>query len=189
MFGFNGTDVFLALLAVYLIVRGCMRGITGEVVSLIGFILACFSAFKYSGVLSLILQERTEMNGCFAQISAMVIIWLSVTLTAVVLRRMLRKTIAVTNLRGLDTILGVLSGVLKFAVLVYCIIIAGFMITPVCNPCWMTDSDILRYAGREWPLVKKTLVKHNLLLHADLLPDGTLEQALRPYRTGQKSPR
>lgn len=189
MFGFHPIDIFFALLAVWFVVRGCMRGFAGECISLAGFVLAFFLSFKYSASLASVFSSSAGINGCVAQLLAAVCIWLAVVLLAAVLRRLMKSILSAVKLGFLDTLLGVCSGIFKSVAVLYCFIIAGFLLTPVCSPTWMTNSDLLRYAGRHWSSVRKFIVSNELCAHAEQLPDGTLEQILRPYRTGGKGPR
>ena len=189
LFGCHALDIFFALLAVYFIVRGCMRGFVGEMISLAGFVLAFLFAFRYSMPVSALYQRCAGINNCVSQLLAVASIWLLVTLVTALVRALLKRILSAVKLGGLDTLLGVCSGALKFAVTVYGVIILGFLLIPVCSPVWMTDSEVLRYAGRHWPAVRNFIAEHELVAHADMLPRDTLEQTLRPYRTGTKAPR
>ena len=52
----------------------------------------------------------------------------------------------------------------------------------------MSDSDVLRYAGRSWPQFRSALIGLGLVPQDTSLPDGTLEEILRPYRDGGEWP-
>ena len=65
---------------------------------------------------------------------------------------------------------------------------AGILLAPVANPTWMSDSDVLRYAGRSWPQFRSALIGLGLVPQDTSLPDGTLEEILRPYRDGGEWP-
>ncbi|MDD4160770.1 MAG: CvpA family protein, partial [Synergistaceae bacterium] len=92
------------------------------------------------------------------------------------------------SLSGIDRLLGIFSGLLKSFIAVYVVLIGGLLLAPVLEPTWMTESDIIRYAGRQWPEVKQILVDFKVLPNAEDLPEGTLEQILRPYRKGESGP-
>lgn len=189
MFGFNLLDVFFAILALWLIIRGCKRGLAGEVISLVAFVCSFFLSLKCSSDLGKFLQLSWGVNKYLSQVFAIIIIWIVIMLLSALLRFVLKSALAAVHLGSLDTILGVVSGCIKFILVVYCFLIAGIILTPVVNPTWMTDSDIMRYAGRHWPVVRQIVVDRHLLANAEKLPNGTLEQILRPYRTGNKGPR
>ena len=189
MLGFSLFDIFLTLLAAYFLIRGCMRGFVGEIVSLLGFLCSFFFSFKYSSTVGKILEANTALNRYVAQILAVLVIWLCISLLSMLVRAMLKKALSAMNLGGLNTLLGALSGVFKFTIVVYSLIIAGLLLAPVVNPTWLTQSNIIRYAGRHWQPIRGFIVQHKLLANAGQLPNGTLEQALRPYRTGTKAPR
>ena len=77
---------------------------------------------------------------------------------------------------------------IKSVIVVYVVITGGLLLAPVVTPTWMSQSDILRYAGRSWPQFRAMFIDLNLLPEGTTLPDGTLEQILRPYRTGGGGP-
>jgi len=189
LFGFNTLDIFFAIVALWFVIRGCRRGFVGEIISLAGFVCAFFVSLKFSSEIGKILQISWNVNKYFSQVCAIIIIWIVIMLVTAILRFILKSALSAVHLGSLDTILGVFSGFIKFTLVVYCFLIAGLILTPVFNPTWMTNSDVMRYAGRHWPVVRQFIVEKKLLANAEKLPNGTLEQILRPYRTGSKGPR
>lgn len=188
MLGFHILDVFFVILGCYFVIRGCFRGFVGEIISLAGFICSFYLSFRFSDKLGGLLGKTTGINAYFAQILAVIVVWLVITTLTALLRRTMRALLRSMCLGSIDTILGVASGLLKITGVVYAFLIAGLLLAPIVNPTWMTNSDLLRYAGRHWPSVREELIKSKMLAHASELPDGTLEAILRPYRTGSDSP-
>jgi len=189
LFGFHPLDIFFAVIALYFIIRGCRRGFAGEIISLAAFVCAFVFSLKWSSEIGGIVEFSWGINKYFSQVLAIILIWFVIMLIAMLLRLILKQAISAIHLGSLDTLLGIFSGFLKFSLVVYCFLIAGLILTPVFNPTWMTNSDVIRYAGRHWPVVRKVIVDRQLMSNAEKLPDGTLEQILRPYRTGNKGPR
>ena len=181
-------DIFFIILGCYFVIRGCFRGFVGEVLTFVGFSCAIFSAFKLSGSFGRALAAGTGINAYAAQLLAMFAVWLIVTLVFAMLRRALKSVIEAASLGGFDRLLGIFTGGLKIIVVIYVVLIGGLLLAPIKNPSWMTRSDALRHAGRHWPAVRSILIDFELLDHATDLPDGTLEQILRPYRTGEEGP-
>ena len=180
--GWNYWDIFFIILGCYFIIRGSFRGFVGEVITLVGFLASFYLSFHYSGGIGRFLSVTMGLNAYMAQAAAAVLIWLSVTLIAAMLRMILK------SLRGIDKLLGLFSGVIKSVIVVYVVITGGLLLAPVVTPTWMSQSDILRYAGRSWPQFRAMFIDLNLLPEGTTLPDGTLEQILRPYRTGGGGP-
>lgn len=188
LFGFHVLDIVLAILCFYFIVRGCMRGFVGEIITLIGFGCSFYCSFKFSGYIAPFFADLFGINESVSRIASVIVIWLVIALLVAIIRKLLKSLLSLMSLGAVDTLLGIVSGFLKTVVVVYSIIIVGLLLSPIFSPIWMTKSDILRYAGRNWPAVRAQLVNHNIIRAASDLPDGTLEQILRPYRTGAESP-
>lgn len=105
------------------------------------------------------------------------------------IRCALKGVISAVHLGFVDKLLGIFSGLLKTVILVYVVLVGGILLAPVVNPTWMTDSDALRYAGRNWPAARQILIDFDILPDATEFPSGTLEQILRPYRRGDSGPK
>ena len=186
--GWNYWDIFFIILGCYFIIRGSFRGFVGEVITLVGFLASFYLSFHYSGGIGRFLSVTMGLNAYMAQAAAAVLIWLSVTLIAAMLRMILKSLVGAASLGGIDKLLGLFSGVIKSVIVVYVVITGGLLLAPVVTPTWMSQSDILRYAGRSWPQFRAMFIDLNLLPEGTTLPDGTLEQILRPYRTGGGGP-
>lgn len=186
--GWNYWDIFFIILGCYFIIRGSFRGFVGEVITLVGFLASFYLSFHYSGGIGRFLSVTMGLNAYMAQAAAAVLIWLSVTLIAAMLRMILKSLIGAASLGGIDKLLGLFSGVIKSVIVVYVVITGGLLLAPVVTPTWMSQSDILRYAGRSWPQFRAMFIDLNLLPEGTTLPDGTLEQILRSYRTGGGGP-
>ena len=186
--GWNYWDIFFIILGCYFIIRDSFRGFVGEVITLVGFLASFYLSFHYSGGIGRFLSVTMGLNAYMAQAAAAVLIWLSVTLIAAMLRMILKSLIGAASLGGIDKLLGLFSGVIKSVIVVYVVITGGLLLAPVVTPTWMSQSDILRYAGRSWPQFRAMFIDLNLLPEGTTLPDGTLEQILRPYRTGGGGP-
>ncbi len=186
--GFNCWDIFFAILALYFVVRGIFRGFVGEVVALAGFIAAFYFSFHYSKAFGAFIESAAGINPYAAQAVAGVVIWLSISMLAAVVRMILKSVIGAASLGGVDKLLGLFSGALKTFVAVFTIMTAGILLAPVADPTWMSDSDVLRYAGRMWPQFRSMLIGFGLVPEDTALPDGTLEEILRPYRNDRGRP-
>ena len=186
--GFSGVDIFIVILGLYFIVRGCYRGFIGEVITLVGFLAAFYLSFHYSSEFGHILKTSAGIDGYVAQAVGGLIIWVMVILLTAVVRMVLKSAVGAAHLGGIDKLLGFVSGAIKTIIAVYAILALGLLVSPVVNPSWMTQSDILRYAGRTWPQFRALIIGLDLIPEKTTLPDGTLEEILRPYRTGEAAP-
>ena len=186
--GFGCWDIFFIVLAAYFIVRGVFRGFVGEVITLAGFIASFYFSFHYSGELGRIVASSAGLNVHIAQAVAAAFIWVAVSIVAATLRMLAKSLIGAARLGAADKLLGLLSGAIKSVVAVYVVMTAGILLAPVLSPTWMSESDILRYAGRCWPEFRAMFIDLNILPEGTTLPGGTLEEILRPYRTGGDGP-
>ena len=186
--GWHLIDIFFILLGCYFVIRGCFRGFVGEVLTLVGFFLSIYVSFKFSGKFGYFISAFTGINESVSQLAAIILVWVFISIIVAVIRTMVKSLLSAISLSGIDRLLGIFSGLLKTFVAVYVVLIGGLLLAPVVEPTWMTESDVIRYAGRQWPEVKQILVDFNLLPNAGSLPDGTLEQILRPYRNGESGP-
>ena len=186
--GWHLIDIFFILLGCYFVIRGCFRGFVGEVLTLVGFFLSIYVSFKFSGKFGYFISAFTGINESVSQLAAIILVWVFISIIVAVIRTIVKSLLSAISLSGIDRLLGIFSGLLKTFVAVYVVLIGGLLLAPVVEPTWMTESDVIRYAGRQWPEVKQILVDFNLLPNAGSLPDGTLEQILRPYRNGESGP-
>ena len=186
--GWHLIDIFFILLGCYFVIRGCFRGFVGEVLTLVGFFISIYVSFKFSGKFGDVISAFTGINESVSQLAAIILVWVFISIIVAVIRTMVKSLLSAISLSGIDRLLGIFSGLLKTFVAVYVVLIGGLLLAPVVEPTWMTESDVIRYAGRQWPEVKQILVDFNLLPNAESLPDGTLEQILRPYRNGESGP-
>lgn len=181
-------DMFFLALGCYFVIRGMFRGLIGEVLSLGGLVLSVYVGFRHSGALGRVVRSMLGVNNEIAQVLAVVAVWLAVTLIFAILRRILRKGVELASLGVLDRVLGILCGALKTGIVIYAVLIGGILMSPVVEPTWMADSTALIYAGRKWPQVRSLMIDLKMLPGDTSLPNGTLEQMLRPYRRGSGAP-
>lgn len=186
--GWHLIDIFFILLGCYFVIRGCFRGFVGEVITLVGFFCSIYVSFKFSGRFGDVISSFTGIKESVSQLVAIILVWLVISIIVAAIRKIMKGLLSAISLSGIDRLLGIFSGLLKTFVAVYVVLIGGLLLAPVVEPTWMTKSDIIRYAGRQWPEVKQILIDFNLLPNAETLPEGTLEQILRPYRTGESGP-
>lgn len=180
-------DIFFLLLGCYFVIKGAFRGFVGEALSFGGLILSVYVGFRHSDTLGTLLGSASGLSKEVAQVLAVILVWLVLSIIFGLLRRILKKVIDFASLGGIDRMLGILIGVLKTIIVIYVVLIVGLLLAPVVEPTWMARSDVLVYAGREWPQVRRTLINVGALPKRTELPDGTLEQILRPYRRGNGS--
>ena len=186
--GWHMIDFIFIILGCYFVIRGCFRGFVGEILTLAGFFCSLYVSFKFSGKFGGFINAFLGINESVSQLKAIILVWLIIALVVAFIRKVMKGLLSAISLSGFDRVLGIFSGLLKTFIAVYVVLIGGLLLAPVVEPTWMTQSDIIRYAGRQWPEVKQILLDFDILPNAGSLPEGTLEQILRPYRTGESGP-
>lgn len=181
-------DLIFMVLGLYFIIRGCFRGLTGEIITLAGFLCSIYVSFHYSGCMAEVLTAMTSLNITVAQVVSIFIIWFLMSFLIVIIKKLCNTILRAISLGGLDKILGILSGTLKTILSIYIVLITGFLLTPVIAPTWMGNSTCLINAGRYWPTIRRTVIQMHILPGAEDIPGVTLEEYLRPYRTGTSEP-
>lgn len=172
------------LLGCYFVIKGAFRGFVGEILSFGGLILTVWVGFRYADTVGVLLRSATGLNREFAQVLAVVVVWLVISIIFALIRRLMAQVIEFTSMGGIDRILGAFTGVLKTVIVIYIVLIGGLLLAPVVEPTWMAQSDVLVYSGRKWPEVRQLLIDVGALPRLTEIPDGTLERILRPYRRG-----
>ena len=187
--GWHALDLFFLILGCYFVIRGCFRGFVAEILTLAGFICSMYFSFKFSSAVGAVFVSFLGVSPYASKVLAVIVVWLAITLLTAMIRCALKGVISAVHLGFVDKLLGIFSGLLKTVILVYVVLVGGILLAPVVNPTWMTDSDALRYAGRNWPAARQILIDFDILPDATEFPSGTLEQILRPYRRGDSGPK
>ena len=141
--GWNFWDIFIIVLGIYFIVRGSLRGLVGEVVTLAGFLASFYLSFHWSGAVGETLAKTMGLNAYVAQVLAALLIWLAVTMIAAVVRMLLKGILGAARLGGIDKLLGLFTGMLKTVVVVLVKNTGGLLQAPVTKTTWKSESTIL----------------------------------------------
>ncbi|MDO4987514.1 MAG: CvpA family protein [Synergistes sp.] len=184
----NYFDIFFTILCLYFVIKGMMRGFVGEVISLVGFFASFYLAPLLSVPVGRMLAQSMNISIYIAEVIGVVLVWIAVMLVFAIIRMIVSRFIGAVHLGAVNRILGAFSGFIKASVFIYVIIMCGLLLTPVVSPVWLSESSAISFAGRYWPEVRSLAVGIGVLPHDTNLPDGTLNQILRPYRNGSDGP-
>lgn len=110
----NYIDIFIFIILALGAVKGFSRGLVLEFFSLVSFFVSILVAIKFSGpIVNLVLGDSNWYT--LALIIVFIMIFLIINLTISALAKILKKGIDVLMLGWLDSILGSILGVLKWA--------------------------------------------------------------------------
>jgi membrane protein required for colicin V production len=152
-------DLLFLLLAAVFVLRGAFRGLSGELLSLAGFVGGIFLAWRYGLPLALKIEGTWAVSPGIAQAVAMIGIFVTVNLFSAVVERGLKAVLKFANLSLLDRLGGMLAGCLKAGVLLLGAFLAVFLLSPGGLPRWAEESRTLSLASVAWGVLAEAMEK------------------------------
>ncbi len=113
----NTVDIVIAVILLFGLVKGFMKGLFIEITSLVGLVLGVYGAMYFSHFLSDILKSSVSWDVSMIQIVAFAGTFLIILLALVFLGKMLTKIAETAALGVFNKILGAIFGVLKYALI------------------------------------------------------------------------
>lgn len=118
------------------------RGLVREVLSLVGWAVACWAAFRFSGDLAPSLAPHLDLPPSALAALAFIVLLVGVLFAFGIVNFLIGKLISTTGLGGTDKILGMLFGIARgLAIIVILVIFAG--LTPLPGDPWWRQSVFL----------------------------------------------
>lgn len=168
-------DILLIAIGAYLIVRGLMRGFAGEFFSLLGAIGSFYCSMAFNAPFSRFLSEKLNLNPLISATVAIVAIFLAVLFLCEIAGKQLKRLLKATNLSKADTVLGGVTGFLKFSVLVFTLLIIAVIVVPLTGNGWVRDSKVLTTAAQILPVVYPPLEERGLVPNLEELRRDAIE--------------
>ncbi|MCF7935804.1 MAG: CvpA family protein [Synergistales bacterium] len=174
-------DIVAALVAAFLLFRGFWRGGSGEILSMLGTVGGVLLAWLYGPDLRPLIVDLTGIDAGVAQILAMVVIFVAVTLFASLLQLWVKAFLRITRLSLLDRILGIGAGAAKVVALLLLVYVGGILLSPVVPNTWMRGSKAMELAAAIWPVLQKNLQERGVEIpdSADLSTPGAVQSPLQ----------
>ena len=113
----NTVDIIIAVILLFGLVKGFMKGLFIEITSLVGLVLGVYGALHFSFYLSDILKENVSWDQSMIQIVAFAGTFLVILLALVFLGKALTKIAETMFLGFFNKLLGAVFGVLKYALI------------------------------------------------------------------------
>jgi len=110
-------DIIIAVILLFGLVKGYMKGLFIEITSLVGLVLGVYGALHFSFYLSDILQENVSWDKSMIQIVAFAGTFLIILLALVFLGKALTKIAETMFLGFFNKLLGAVFGTLKYALI------------------------------------------------------------------------
>ena len=134
----NSIDIIIAVILLFGLVKGFMKGLFIEITSLVGLVLGVYGAIHFSYYLADILKNSVSWDESMIQIVAFAGTFLIILLALVFLGKALTKIAETIFLGFFNKLLGAIFGVLKYAL----ILSVGFLI-------YDQISDSLKFINKE----------------------------------------
>jgi len=134
-----------ALLAVILlsVLISIFRGFVKEVMSLLGWVLAGWTALRFSNDSAVILENFVNHDGLRYAL-AFIGLFVGVLLLSMLVNHLVTKLIHVSGLKSVDRVLGCLFGALRGALIVTILVLLGGVSPLAAEPEW-SDSFMVEY--------------------------------------------
>ena len=110
-------DIIIAVILLFGLVKGYMKGLFVEITSLVGLVLGVYGALHFSYFLSDLLKDNVSWDKSMIQIVAFAGTFLIILLAMVFLGKALTKIAETIFLGFFNKILGAVFGVLKYALI------------------------------------------------------------------------
>lgn len=166
-------DIGAALALAFFVVRGAMRGLTGEIISLIGLIVSVFCGWTFALPMSnLIISYFPEWSPTATELVSAVAIFMCVSLGFAVVSKIMKALVRAANLTFLDHVMGAVSGGARAFVIVLFIYGAMSIFSSFIPGEWMKDSVAMKGASAVWPTVFKVMTDNGLIDPSQLTPAG-----------------
>jgi uncharacterized membrane protein required for colicin V production len=186
-------DIGAACALAFFVVRGVLRGLTGEIVSLAGLVASFASSWLFSRPLTdVILRyfpnwDRVVVEGIYGTASehytgrgwdrtileliCAVVLFMAVSLIFAFAAKVLRSLVKAARLSFLDHALGAFSGALRVFLALLLVYGSVTVFSSFVPSEWMQESVAMRTAAVAWPPVFKVLTEKGWL-RVDRLTQG-----------------
>ncbi|MDR3355406.1 MAG: CvpA family protein [Synergistaceae bacterium] len=170
------TDIILLLIASYFIVRGILKGFSGEAISLVSVFGGAFCALRFHPIVSLRLAKFLGLAPAVSDMVSMTGIFAAVCFACHLFDKGLKRALDTTSLTWMDKTFGAIAGFLKVYVIAMFLLVGGMLLAPVAGDAWVKGSRVLTAAAKTWPIVSP------LLDRAGLIPDlADFQRDVRDY--------
>ena len=147
-------DIGAAFVLAFSVVRGVKRGITGEVLSLLGLIASVLSGWTFARPMAAaVLYHFPTWNPAVTELACAAAIFFGVSMFFAVIGRIIQALVKAANLSFLDHAMGAAVGGLRAFIIVLFIYGVMSIFSPLIPDEWMNDSLAMEAASWVWPSV------------------------------------
>jgi len=166
-------DIGAAFALAFFVVRGVMRGLTGEIISLLGLIASVLCGWTFAKPMSAaVLNYFPTWNPTVTELACAVVAFMCVSLAFAVVNTIMKAVVKAANLKFLDHVMGAISGAARAFIVVLFIYGVVSLFPPIPSE-WMEDSVAMKGASVVWPTVFKVLTDNGWLDQSRFTPVET----------------
>lgn len=159
-------DIVIAIILIFFLYRGLVKGFSGEIIGLVGLFVSTFCAWKFlDPAVDLVFRyfSHPALDRTVVALICAVAIFFVVEVIFAIIGLILSFLVRVTSLSLTDHFFGLIIGLFKTCALI--LFVYGIVVTfsPVISTDWMNDSYTMRGASYVWPYVRDFLQSHNVL--------------------------
>jgi len=136
-------DYVLAGVILISMLVGVLRGLVKEVMSLLGWVLAGWTALHFSADFSIFLENFVSHDGLRFAL-AFIGLFVGVLVVSMLVNHLITKLIHLSGLKGIDRLLGSLFGALRGALIVVVLVLLGGISPMAAEPAW-SGSIVVEY--------------------------------------------
>ena len=164
-------DIGAAFALAFFVVRGAIRGLTGEIISLLGLIASVLCGWTFARPTGAVAQNYfPTLSSAVVELICAVAIFMCVSLAFAVVSKIMRAIVRAANLTFLDHIMGAVSGALRAFVVVLFIYGVMTIFSPILPNEWMQESVAMKGAAVVWPAVFKIITDNGWIDPSQLKP-------------------
>ena len=165
-------DIGAAFALAFFIVRGVIRGLTGEVISLFGLIASVLCGWKFAHPMSVVVQNYfPTWNPIVTELACAVIIFACVSLAFAVVSEIVKFLVKAAKLTFLDHVMGAVSGGVRTFVILLFIYGVMSIFSPILPSEWMKNSVAMKGASVVWPVVLNVMKNNGWIDQSQFTPD------------------
>ena len=147
-------DIAAGCLLAFFAVRGAIRGLSGEIVALVGLVASVFCGWTCAQpAAGIVLEYFPSWDATVVALICSVAIFMGVSLLFAFAGRLLHLLIRAANLSMADHLFGTFAGALRAFFVVLFIYGAVSIFSPILPSDWMRESYAMRGAAVVWPPV------------------------------------
>jgi membrane protein required for colicin V production len=163
-------DIAAAFVAAFFVARGAVRGLTGELVSLVGLVAAVFCGWTFAGqAADFVARYLPSLDPTILRMVCAAALFFGVSIAFSMLGRLMKAAVSAAGLSLTNHVLGAAVGAARAFVIV--LFIYGLLSVSLrmslfplsaSATAWMQDSVVMRFTSAAWPPVMKILTESGL---------------------------